>query len=144
MIQIFVDGRNFGKNHGAAFATILIGENGGRRYVWERSFDCDQVTTNQACMHGILFALHSVKKEHRSNEVELCFKNKYVLGLLGKKDGSWAKKSKTNPELLDQLREVFEEFPKISIAQSDGDHFKRAQKFSSDVAKKNGAVDNRN
>ena len=142
--QLFVDGRNFGKNHGASFAVIMSGD-GKHRHHWERSFDCEDVTTNQACFHGILFVLHSVKKERRKDEVELCFKNKYIHSLLEKDGEKWKRESRTNLDLVNGVRKIISEYPNIKLlVDSDSPFSAKVIDFASDAAKKKKYVDARN
>ena len=143
-IELFIDGRNFGKNFGASFAVILCGGE-KKKYVWERSFDCEDVTTNQACLHGLLFALHSVKKSNRSDDIMINFVNQYMHSMLEKDDEGWKRKpGKSNEGMINGIRKTISEYPNIKISNEKSKLMKRAQSFSSDAAKKKKYVDSRN
>ena len=144
-IQLLVDGRNFGKNHGASFAVILCSQiKGKKRHLWEKSFSCEHVTTNQACLQGILYAFHSVKKDNRADEVELIFKNKWVHGILERKDGEWVRESNANKDLVESVRKVFLEYSNIKImSDTDSKLLESVRNHSSNLAKKNKVMDSK-
>ena len=138
-IEIFVDGRNFGKKYGTAFAVVLR----SGQHVWERSFDCGDITANEAALRAVEFGLKSIKIEHRNKDIILVTNNKYVSTMLEKEDsGHWKKNAKVNAELINRIRETLDkQFSNIKIEDtSDNEMASRVKDLSSMVAKDRKAV----
>jgi ribonuclease HI len=139
--QIYVEAKNYGKKKGAAYGLILYGwgtGKGKRRYIWERSFEADKVTTNQAALHAINFALRCIKKDlRRKAKVEVIINNKYIKDNLAKKDDGWAKKPSSNQELIVVIRDLVDTFTEVNVLLENNSQFRdRVKKLSETVANK--------
>ena len=110
MIEILVDGRNFGKK-GAGFTVRLRHD----KNVWTRSFYCGKITTNQTELKAIEFALKSIKDNFTGERVEIKTSGRYAPMMLERSDDGWTKVPKSNVEILEVVREQFERFDDISI-----------------------------
>ena len=142
-IEIYVDGRNFGKKFGTAFAVILH----SGQYMWQRSFDCGDITANEASLRAVEFGLKSIKAGQRNNNIILVTGNKYVFSMLEKEDsGHWKKNAKANVELIDRIRDTLtSQFSNITIEESsDNDLVGKVKDLSSMVAKDRKAVNVQN
>lgn len=142
MIQIFIDGRNFGKKYGTSFAIILKSDN----HVWERSFDCGGITANEAGLRAVEFGLRSVKEAMRKTPIEVITNSKYVFSMLEKEEtGHWKMNAKVNADLIARLRKLLEDqFPKTKILETSDDKLsQRVKDLSAQVAKERKAVDER-
>jgi ribonuclease HI len=138
MINVYVDGKNFGKEKGSAYAVILtsVGVESGTPKRYERYYDADDVTTNEAAIYATIYALHCVKPGQRKLEVVLHTNNPYLISMLEKeKNGEWKKNSRKNKEVIDSLRKIAIQFPNLSIQKKSKDkEFKNVQNLAYDAA----------
>lgn len=137
-IEMFVDGRNFGKSYGTSFAVVLK----SGKYVWQKSFDCGDITANEAALRAAEYALKSVKVQMRKSNVTLITNNKYVCAMLEKEDsGHWKKNAKANADVVARLRETVNNFPKLKILETSEDNLNtKVKDLSAMVAKEKKAV----
>lgn len=112
MIQLLIDGRNFGKK-GAGICVKMLYE----RFEWIRTFLCDKITSNQAELKAIEFALKSICDGH-DGPILIRTSGRYATMMLERTDGEWTKKAKSNKGLLEAVREQFSRFKDIQIEVS--------------------------
>ena len=121
MIEIFLDGRNFGKN-GTKFSIVLSGSgmDGKGKHIWERSFDAEKVTANQSVMHALLFALKSIKPRLRGkSDVKIYIDNKFVLSMMERDGDEWKRNPSSNVEIVRMIRRAVGEFmPRIEFTSN--------------------------
>ncbi len=147
-IEIFLDGRNFSKK-GSAWSMILIGPSigkGNKKHVWERSFDAEKVTTNQATLYAILFALKSVKKDIRGKwDIHVRFDNKFAGSVFDRDNDGWKRKPSSNIDLVTSIRNTAEEFlPNIRFeVNKEHDMISKAKQLTEMIVNDKKAVDNR-
>jgi ribonuclease HI len=110
MIEITVDGRNFGKK-GAGFTARL--QHGA--VIHTRSFYCNKLTTNQTELKAIEFALKSITEGYEKEPVLIKTSGRYAPMMLEKSEDGWKKMPKSNIELLGIVREQYDRFEDISI-----------------------------
>lgn len=147
-IEVYVHGENY-KKAGAAYGIVLAGKgvSEDKSYFWERSFEAADVTTNQAILHGINFALRNVKQELRGKrEIVLCFNNKFVHSILERKGDEWTRNPSSNKELVEAVRGVVEQFlPAVKIITGSEERqqqlLDRAKALSDMAAKEKNYVD---
>lgn len=110
MIQIKIDACAYGAK-GASFAVLLTMED----YQWSRSIKCGKITSNQAEMKAIEYALKSIKPDFENEPVAIKTSGRYAKMMLAKKDGEWAKSSRKNADIVTVVREQYSRFEDISL-----------------------------
>lgn len=148
MYDVYVDGKNFGKN-GSAYSIILSGPSldGKQQRTWERSFNAAEVTSTQAVLYGVLFGLKSIKKELRGDKkVVVHLSNKAAFKYMAlKSDTEWKNSlTPTNRDLVVGVRNVASEFfPNISFELTSDDMMVRASKLTERAVKEGKYIDYR-
>lgn len=140
MIEIFVDGRTYGKL-GSGFSVILRSMSN----LWKRSFAYGKMSANQAEVEAVKFGLLSVADFYKNNEeVVLFVKNKYVSDMLEKdSDGCYTKIAKANKEQIDSMRKIFDMFKKIKVMKNDGKLSDECSMLVEKAVKNNEEIDER-
>lgn len=111
MIVIEIDSKHF--PHRGANVSIKLSCD---KHTWIRTFHCGNMTTNQAELKGIEYALMSIADNYRSDEIVLRTSGRYGIMMLGKNmDGAWIKSSSNYSSIVDRIRELFNGFSRIQI-----------------------------
>jgi len=133
MFEIYVDGRNYPKD-GVGFAIILkYGE-----HVWKRAIKCKKMTSNQAELEALLFALKSVKPNYKQKEMKIFTKNKYITFPFSYMDGKWTKPVESiehNKDQISEIRVLLEEFKFVIIYDPNNIVFTETGKMVETVIK---------
>lgn len=118
MIRIYISSKNL-NNTNAAYAIILKDE----KHNWELSFDCGNINSNHAMLHGLQYALHCIKPKYRSDEVSVFVDNKYASDMMQYNvKGYWERVPKQHEELINAIRKFLKEgFKKCSIVYARDD-----------------------
>lgn len=110
IIDIWIDGRSFGTK-GAGFGIKLT----SGVHDWIRTIPCPNITTNQAELKSLEFALKSINDEFTNDKVVIRSSNKYAEMMLEKKAGKWVKNALTNVELVEEVRKQYSRFSDITL-----------------------------
>jgi ribonuclease HI len=136
MIEAWIDGRNFG-NKGSGLAIRL--QSG--KYDWVRAIPAGSITTNQAELKALEFALKSIRIEFLADEILVRSSNRYAQMMLEKIGNDWAKKASTNVELVNEIRDLYSEFENIRlISDPDNDVMGMLKKVNETCVKKGTSV----
>ena len=140
MIELYIETKIVNKR--AGFAVLL--KSGSHR--WEKSMDCGEVAGNLAALHGVTYALASIKPHHRQAEIKLYTSNQYIHMMLEKdQNGYWEKVPKNYIEAVEEMRKRISGTPRITFAlPSPGPDLARVKEMALTAAKEGRCIDNKN
>lgn len=113
MIEIEVDARSFGSKGTNVAVRLKHGD-----YHWVRTFNCGKISSNQAELKGVEFALKSIRKEFEKEDVRIKSTNRYTAMMLEKNNDQWVKKSRVNANLLEVVRGQYDRFNNVIFEHS--------------------------
>jgi ribonuclease HI len=131
VIKIYVDGRGFGKA-GVGFSIFLC----CGKHEWKRSFNGGNITSNQAEMKAVEYAIKSIKPEFANEDIMIKSSGRYVQMMLERNQGKWVKEPRTNIELTKEIRSLVERFGKFSIESCDDNIMQDLKKLTEAAVKK--------
>lgn len=136
MIEIWIDGRNFGPKGSGIAVRLQSGQ-----HDWVRAFPAGTLTSNQAELKALELALRSIKNEFKNDQVEVHSTNRYAQMMLETTDGKWTKNAATNVELVDELRTLYVGFSNINVfCDPDTDVMNMLKKVNETCVKKGATV----
>lgn len=116
MIEITVDGRNFGKRNGAGCAIQLV----FKKHRWVRTFILGKYTANQSELKAVEYALKSISDDFVNHLIRVQTTGKYAVMMLDKNKGDWRRKPRYSVSLVEEIRKQFDRFSSIKIETISG------------------------
>lgn len=111
MILIEVDGRSFPKKGSSTCVRLSCND-----HKWVRTFTSGKITSNQAELKGIEFALKSIAQQFHEDPILIKTSGRYAVMMLERDgDGNYIKNIKSNVGLMTLVRKLYNRHPKISI-----------------------------
>ena len=127
-LRLFAAGVSLDRNkitQRAGCAVVLVAEDAGRAKYREIAHGLDSMTGSQSELRAAYLALAAVRPGARSDPVSLSV-GSYPAQILERRGDSYAVTPRSNERLVEQLRVLAGQFPRLTVSSRRSDEFVRA------------------